>query len=72
MKRPQYFEPGDQVAWYMGPTQLRGQVVKVLRNGDELIVRSLAGVLWNLAPAHQQVDLLGPLPTDAEWMGAIR
>lgn len=72
MKRPQQFEPGDVVAWYMGLTQLRGIVVRVLRKGDELIVRSNAGVEWNLMPAHQQVDLLGPLPTDEEWMRAIR
>lgn len=70
MKRPQQFEPGDAVAWYLGLAQIRGHVVKVLRGGDELIVRSVAGVEWNLMPAHQQVDLLPPL--DIDWMRAIR
>lgn len=70
MKRPQQFEPGDAIAWYMGPTTFRGHVEKVLRGGDELIVISTTGVRWNLMPSLQQVDLLPPL--DIDWMRAIR
>ena len=66
------FEPGDYVAWYLGLVQYRGYVQQVLGQSDELVVISTSGVRHWVAPAYQQVDLLGPLPTDNEWMGAIR
>ena len=58
------FEPGDYVAWYMGPVQYRGHILRVFDRGRELLVTSTSGVKWHLVPDHQQVDLLGPLPTD--------
>lgn len=64
MRTKPTFEPGDYVAWYMGLAQIRGHVVDVLQGGDELIVRSVAGVRWNLMPDYQQVDLLGPTRID--------
>lgn len=64
MRTEQHFQPGDYVAWYMGPTQIRGHIQKVLGNGDELVAISTIGVRWNLMPAYQQVDLLGPTRHD--------
>ena len=55
------FEPGDYVAWYMGPVQYRGHVHRIFDRGKELLVVSTSGVKWHLVPEHQQVDLLSPI-----------
>ncbi len=56
------YEPGDYVAWYFGPVQYRGHVVRIRPSCDEIVVRSTSGVEWNLEA--DQIERLGSLPTD--------
>jgi len=62
MTTAHHFEPGDYVAWHFGITQFRGHVVRVLPQGDEIVVRSISGVEWHLWPG--QIDRLGPTERD--------